>query len=65
MQEPTNYTSPSSMLGAKHLESGLQDLNLTMSAKEMREMIVQRKKKDPRREERGDWWRKHKLIQSL
>ena len=40
-------------------------LNLPMTAKEMRERIEKMKKIDPRREENGDWWKKHMIIQAL
>eukprot|EP00092_Neocalanus_flemingeri_P044112 GFUD01048788.1.p1 GENE.GFUD01048788.1~~GFUD01048788.1.p1 ORF type:complete len:242 (-),score=69.95 GFUD01048788.1:186-911(-) len=40
-------------------------LNLPMTAKEMRQRIEQMKKKDPRKEENGDWWKKHMIVQAL
>eukprot|EP00092_Neocalanus_flemingeri_P069830 GFUD01085635.1.p1 GENE.GFUD01085635.1~~GFUD01085635.1.p1 ORF type:complete len:242 (+),score=75.68 GFUD01085635.1:104-829(+) len=40
-------------------------LNLPMTAKEMRQWIEQMKKKDPRKEENGDWWKKHMILQAL
>ena len=40
-------------------------LNLPETAREMRERIEKNKRKDPRKEERGDWWKKHKIVQEL
>ena len=40
-------------------------LNLPETAKEMRERIEKTKRRDPRKEERGDWWKKHKIVQAL
>ena len=40
-------------------------LNLPITAKEMRERIEKLKKKDPRKEEHGDWWKKHMIVQAL
>ena len=44
-------------------------LDLSMSAKEMREKLILRRKVDPRKEEgkrgSGDWWMQYKMIQTL
>ena len=44
-------------------------LYLSMSAKEMREKLILRRKVDPRKEEgkrgSGDWWMQYKMIQTL
>ena len=40
-------------------------LNLDMTAREMREMIGSKKKKDPRRDERLDFYKKYEIIQTL
>ena len=40
-------------------------LNLPETAREMRERIEKTKRRDPRKEERGDWWKKHKIVQAL
>ena len=40
-------------------------LNLPITAKEMRERIERLKKIDPRKEEHGDWWKKHMIVQAL
>jgi len=43
----------------------IDGLNLPMTAKEMRERIEKTKRKDPRKEEHGDWWKKHMIVQAL
>lgn len=40
-------------------------LNLSMTAKEMRNMLASRRKKDPRIDDRMDFRRKHEIIQTL
>jgi len=40
-------------------------LNLNMSAKEMREMICAKKKRDPRKDSRMDFKKKYEIIQTL
>ena len=40
-------------------------LNLNMTAKEMREMIGSKKKRDPRRDDRIDFHKKYEIIQTL
>merc|ERR1712203_418386 len=40
-------------------------LNLSMTAKEMRDMLASRRKKDPRIDDRMDFRRKHEIIQTL
>ena len=40
-------------------------LDLSMTAKEMREMIVNRKKKDPRKEKRKDIRRRVEMVEAL
>ena len=40
-------------------------LDLSMTAKEMREMIVSRKKKDPRKEKRKDIRRRVEMVEAL
>merc|ERR1712130_944569 len=40
-------------------------LNLSMTAKEMRNMLASRRKKDPRIDDRTDFRRKHEIIQTL
>ena len=40
-------------------------LDLSMTAKEMREMIVSRKKKDPRNERRKDIRRRVEMVEAL
>ena len=40
-------------------------LNLTMTAKEMREMILSRKKKDPRKEKRKDMRKRVEMVEAM
>ena len=40
-------------------------LNLPETAREMRERIEKTKRRDPRKEERSDWWKKHMIVQEL
>ena len=40
-------------------------LDLSMTAREMREMIVSRKKKDPRKEKRRDMRRRVEMVEAL
>ena len=40
-------------------------LNLPETAKEMRERIEKTKRRDPRKEERGDWRKKQMIVQAL
>jgi len=40
-------------------------LNLPETAREMRERIEKTKRRDPRKDERGDWWKKHMIVQAL
>merc|ERR1711936_1054571 len=40
-------------------------LDLSMTAQEMREMILRRKKKDPRKEKRKDMKRRVEMVESL
>ena len=40
-------------------------LNLPETVREMREIIEKTKRRDPRKEEGGDWWKKHKIVQAL
>ena len=40
-------------------------LDLTMTAKEMREMLLRRKKKDPRKEERMDMTKRVEMVEAL
>eukprot|EP00092_Neocalanus_flemingeri_P051692 GFUD01060231.1.p2 GENE.GFUD01060231.1~~GFUD01060231.1.p2 ORF type:complete len:118 (+),score=54.65 GFUD01060231.1:81-434(+) len=42
-----------------------KNLDLTMSAKEMREMIANKEKKDPRKEKRGDMRRRVEMVEAL
>ena len=42
-----------------------KDIILTMTAKEMREMIVGRKKKDPRKEKRKDMRRRLEMVEAM
>ena len=44
---------------------GDETLDLSMTAQEMRAMIVSRKKKDPRKEKRRDMRRRVELVESL
>ena len=41
------------------------NLDLTMTAKEMREMLLRRKKKDPRKEERMDMMKRVEMVEAL
>ena len=41
------------------------NLDLTMTAKEMREMLLRRKKKDPRKEERIDMRKRVELVEAM
>ena len=41
------------------------NLNLSMTAKEMREMILSRKKKDPRNEERRDMKKRVEMVEDM
>jgi len=45
--------------------NGSNGLNLSMTAKEMRDMLASRRKKDPRIDDRMDFRRKHEIIQTL
>jgi len=45
------------------LETGT--LNLNMTAKQMRELVQQRKKWDPRTTEKVDLWKKYQIVQAL
>nr|ACO15739.1 Na+/H+ exchange regulatory cofactor NHE-RF2 [Caligus clemensi] len=45
--------------------SELDDLNLNMTAAEMRERISSKKKRDPRKDDRMDILRKYQIIQTL
>merc|ERR1712156_122563 len=45
--------------------NGTTGLNLSMTAKEMRNMLASRRKKDPRIDDRMDFRRKHEIIQTL
>ena len=40
-------------------------LNLTMTAKEMKEMILSRKKKDPRKEKRRDMRKRVEMVEAM
>merc|ERR1711892_1521815 len=40
-------------------------LDLTMTAKEMREMILSRKKKDPRKEKRKDMRKRVEMVEAM
>ena len=40
-------------------------LNLTMTAKEMREMILSKKKKDPRKEKRRDMRKRVEMVEAM
>merc|ERR1719483_1132823 len=40
-------------------------LNLTMTAKEMREMILSKKKKDPRKEKRKDMRNRVEMVEAM
>merc|ERR1712037_713904 len=48
-----------------HSPLGPATLNLSMTAKEMRNMPASRRKKDPRIDDRMDFRRKHEIIQTL
>jgi hypothetical protein len=48
-----------------HSPLGPATLNLSMTAKEMRNMLASRRKKDPRIDDRMDFRRKHEIIQTL
>jgi len=48
-----------------HSPLGNNGLNLSMTAKEMRDMLASRRKKDPRIDDRMDFRRKHEIIQTL
>merc|ERR1719376_615670 len=48
-----------------HSPLGTNGLNLSMTAKEMRDMLASRRKKDPRIDDRMDFRRKHEIIQTL
>ena len=41
------------------------NLDLTMTAKEMRKMLQRRKKKDPRKEERMDMTKRVEMVEAL
>ena len=41
------------------------NLDLTMTAKEMREMLLRRKKKDPRKEERMDMRKRVEMVEAM
>ena len=43
----------------------LPNLDLTMTAKEMREMLLRRKKKDPRKEDRIDMRKKVEMVEAM
>ena len=40
-------------------------LNLSMTAKEMRELILSRKKKDPRKERRKDMRKRVEMVEAM
>lgn len=46
-------------------QKNFDGLNLNMTAKEMRERIGSRKKRDPRKDERMDFRKKYEIIQTL
>ena len=43
----------------------VEGLNLPSTAKEMRERIMNTKKRDSRKGDPGDWWAKHSIVESL
>merc|ERR1712004_812880 len=65
-QESTTE-SESSSRSASSLSPGTdQGLQLNMSAREMRDRLHQRRRRDPRTEpEKVDWWLRHRIVQSL
>merc|ERR1712013_906725 len=65
-QESTSE-SESSSRSASSLSPGTdQGLQLNMSAREMRDRLQQRRRRDPRTEpEKVDWWLRHRIVQSL
>merc|ERR1712013_225418 len=65
-QESTTE-SESSSRSASSLSPGTdQGLQLNMSAREMRDRLQQRRRRDPRTEpEKVDWWLRHRIVQSL
>merc|ERR1712130_728185 len=65
-QESTTE-SESSVRSANSLSPGTdQGLQLNMSARQMRDRLIQQRRRDPRTEpEKVDWWQKHRIVQSL
>merc|ERR1712130_107436 len=65
-QESTTE-SESSVRSANSFSPGTdQGLQLNMSARQMRDRLIQQRRRDPRTEpEKVDWWQKHRIVQSL
>ncbi len=61
----TPSPEPNSKYGVGSVSGAMGGLNLNMSAKEMRERIGSRKKRDPRRDDRMDFRQKFDIIDSL
>merc|ERR1712004_476177 len=62
---PSPSHSPLGNGTATIMGNGTTGLNLSMTAKEMRNMLASRRKKDPRIDDRMDFRRKHEIIQTL
>merc|ERR1712240_766300 len=62
---PSPSHSPLGNGTATIMSNGTTGLNLSMTAKEMRNMLASRRKKDPRIDDRMDFRRKHEIIQTL
>merc|ERR1719382_1065640 len=59
---PSPSHSPLGNGTATIMGNGTAGLNLSMTAKEMRNMLASRRKKDPRIDDRMDFRRKHEII---
>ena len=64
-QTPNSVSSGSPRSTPSPTLGKVAGLDLNITAKEMRERIGSRKKKDPRKDNRMDFRKKHEIIQTL
>ena len=64
-QSPNSVSSGSPRSTPSPTLGKVAGLDLNITAKEMRERIGSRKKKDPRKDNRMDFRKKHEIIQTL
>jgi len=65
-QESTTESESSSRSASSLSPGADQGLQLNMSAREMRDRLQQRRRRDPRTgPEKVDWWLRHRIVQSL